>query len=139
MSAIVVGPQGESRPNGADEIWCDRLGRIKVRFHWQTGNTPDDCTSCWVRVATRQLESGDVCVSVSDTGKGIMSDEQEYLFNPFYTTKQDGLGLGLVICRSFVENHGGRIWADARREMGAEFSFTLPASICQLNRDEVPV
>ncbi|NMG42695.1 type VI secretion system tip protein VgrG [Aromatoleum toluvorans] len=54
MSAIVVGPQGETVPNGADELWCDALGRIKLRFHWQEGNTADDRASCWVRVASRQ-------------------------------------------------------------------------------------
>lgn len=58
MSAIVVGPQGETRPNGADEIWCDALGRVKIRFHWQQGHTADDRSSCWVRVATRQAGPG---------------------------------------------------------------------------------
>ncbi|QTQ35918.1 type VI secretion system Vgr family protein [Aromatoleum petrolei] len=58
MSAIVVGPQGETVPNGADELWCDALGRIKVRFHWQAGDTLDDRSSCWVRVASRQAGAG---------------------------------------------------------------------------------
>ncbi|MCB1953234.1 MAG: type VI secretion system tip protein VgrG, partial [Rhodocyclaceae bacterium] len=58
MSAIVVGPEGETRPNGADEIWCDALGRVKIRFHWQQGHTPDDRSSCWVRVVTRQAGPG---------------------------------------------------------------------------------
>nr|WP_246265629.1 type VI secretion system tip protein VgrG [Aromatoleum diolicum] len=58
MSAIVVGPQGETTPNGADELWCDALGRIKLRFHWQQGDTPDDRSSCWVRVASRQAGAG---------------------------------------------------------------------------------
>lgn len=80
-----------------------------------------------LRIATSMLDSGEVQVAVSDTGKRIMPDEQAQLFNPFYTTKQDGLGLGLVICRSIIENHGGRVWVDAKRELGAEFYFTLPA------------
>ncbi|WP_018988004.1 type VI secretion system Vgr family protein [Aromatoleum toluclasticum] len=58
MSAIVVGPQGESVPNGADELWCDALGRIKLRFHWQEGKAADDRSSCWVRVASRQAGAG---------------------------------------------------------------------------------
>ncbi|TVO67605.1 type VI secretion system Vgr family protein [Denitromonas ohlonensis] len=58
MSAVVVGPNGETRPNGADEIWCDRLGRIKIRFHWQQAHTADDRGSCWVRVVTRQAGPG---------------------------------------------------------------------------------
>lgn len=81
-----------------------------------------------LHIATSMLDSGEVQVAVSDTGKGVMPDEQAQLFNPFHTTKQDGLGLGLVICRSIIENHGGRIWLDAKRELGAEFCFTLPAA-----------
>lgn len=81
-----------------------------------------------LHIATSMVGSGEVQVAVSDTGKGVMPDELAPLFNPFYTTKQDGLGLGLVICRSIVENHGGRIWVDAKRELGAKFYFTLPAA-----------
>ncbi len=80
-----------------------------------------------LRISTRLTESGDVLVAVSDSGRGILAAEMENLFAPFYTTKNDGLGLGLLICRSIVENHGGRIWADEKREFGAEFCFTLPA------------
>jgi len=58
MSAIVVGPQGETRPNGADELYCDQYGRIKVRFHWQQAIEADDSTSCWLRVASRQAGAG---------------------------------------------------------------------------------
>lgn len=80
-------------------------------------------------VTTRVTENGDILISVSDTGDGISSDEMKNLFSPFQTTKQDGLGLGLVICRSFVENHGGRIWANPQRKSGAEFCFTLSTGI----------
>ncbi|WP_078121034.1 type VI secretion system Vgr family protein [Thiosocius teredinicola] len=58
MTAIVVGPHGEDRPNGVDEIWCDALGRIKVRFHWQRGERADDRLTCWLRVASRQAGNG---------------------------------------------------------------------------------
>ena len=58
MSALVVGPDGESRPNGSDELWCDALGRVKIRFHWQQAETPDDRDSCWVRVINRQAGAG---------------------------------------------------------------------------------
>lgn len=82
-----------------------------------------------LRVSTRALESGFVLVAVSDTGKGILSAEMEKLFNPFQTSKKDGLGLGLVICRNIVESHGGQIWMDTMREFGAEFNFTLPIGV----------
>ena len=58
MTALVVGPGGETAPNGADELYTDRLGRIKVRFHWQRGETGDDRSTCWVRVAQRQAGPG---------------------------------------------------------------------------------
>lgn len=83
-----------------------------------------------LRISTRLNKSGEVLVSVSDSGKGIMPTERANLFNPFRSTKEHGLGLGLVICRNIIENHGGRIWAEEGREFGAEFCFTLPVEIC---------
>ncbi len=58
MSALVVGPSGETRPNGADELWCDALGRVKIRFHWQQAEAKDDRDSCWMRVLNRQAGAG---------------------------------------------------------------------------------
>lgn len=67
MSALVVGPEGQTTPNGPDELWCDALGRVKVRFHWQQAEAPDDAPqevplgdrdSCWVRVLNRQAGPG---------------------------------------------------------------------------------
>jgi PAS domain S-box-containing protein len=80
-----------------------------------------------LRISTRIAESGDILVSVSDTGAGIASDELDRVFNPFQSSKSEGLGLGLPICRSLVENHGGRIWAERHDGEGTEFHFTLPA------------
>lgn len=80
-----------------------------------------------LRVSTRMVGGGQVLVAVSDSGRGILPSEMEKLFTPFQTTKKDGLGLGLMICRSIVENHGGQIWVDANMNLGAEFCFTLPA------------
>jgi C4-dicarboxylate-specific signal transduction histidine kinase len=69
-----------------------------------------------------------VLVSVRDSGSGIRAQSIERLFDPFYTTKQAGMGMGLAICRSIVEGHGGRIWATANMPRGAAFHFTLPAA-----------
>lgn len=80
-----------------------------------------------LRVATRLADSGHVMVSVVDTGPGISEDRLERVFNPFQSSKSEGLGLGLPICRSLVENHGGRIWAARHDAGGAELNFTLPA------------
>jgi len=67
-----------------------------------------------------------VTLSVTDLGKGIPSDKFEQVFQPFFTTKQDGLGLGLAVCRSIITAHGGKLWAANSPERGAIFSFTLP-------------
>ncbi|BBI99706.1 hypothetical protein FGKAn22_13990 [Ferrigenium kumadai] len=78
-------------------------------------------------IATRVAESGDILVMVRDTGCGIVADDMDKIFNPFHTSKQDGLGLGLAICRTLVENYGGRIWVEPGRDSGTDFNFTLSA------------
>ena len=77
-------------------------------------------------VDSRTDESGDVLVAVRDSGKGFGS-EVDRLFTPFFTTKGNGMGMGLPISRSLIENHGGQLWAAANSPHGAVFSFTLPA------------
>jgi PAS domain S-box-containing protein len=73
------------------------------------------------------LEGTDsVVVAVRDTGPGFEPGSSDALFTPFYTTKPDGMGMGLAICRSIIEAHGGRLWATANTPRGACFRFTLP-------------
>jgi PAS domain S-box-containing protein len=72
-------------------------------------------------------ESGDVMVMVRDWGTGLGS-EGDRVFSPFFTTKANGMGMGLPISRSLVESHGGRLWAKPNSPHGAIFSFTLPAA-----------
>jgi signal transduction histidine kinase len=67
-----------------------------------------------------------VVVRVQDSGPGIAPQQQDRLFEAFYSTKPGGLGMGLAICRSIVEAHGGRLWATANEDRGAAFHFTLP-------------
>jgi two-component system sensor kinase FixL len=71
--------------------------------------------------AARGLE-----VSVSDSGHGIATEKLPHVFEPFYTTKKDGMGMGLPISRTIVESHGGRLWVDNNNSTGATFRFTLP-------------
>lgn len=78
---------------------------------------------------SRPGENGDIRVEVSDTGTGIDGETVDLIFNPFLTTKNDGLGLGLTICRSLVESHGGRIWAEPQAGQGTTFCFTLPGAL----------
>jgi signal transduction histidine kinase len=79
-----------------------------------------------LRVRTARDDAGSVRVSVSDRGRGIPDDFAANLFQPFFTTKREGMGLGLSICRSIVEFHGGALWAATNPEGGSTFHFTLP-------------
>ena len=76
--------------------------------------------------ALRVLSREGVCVAVRDTGHGLRP-EKSAASEPFYTTKPDGMGMGLSICRSIIEAHGGRLWATRREPRGALFQFTVPA------------
>ena len=69
-----------------------------------------------------------VKVSVGDRGIGLARDNIDKIFQPFYTTKREGLGMGLSISRSIIEAHGGRLWAENNPDRGATFYFTLPTS-----------
>jgi signal transduction histidine kinase len=78
-------------------------------------------------VTSGSAESDGVFVAVRDTGPGLPPSSAERLFDAFYTTKPDGMGMGLSICRSIIEAHGGRMWASANLPRGAIFQFTAPA------------
>ena len=73
-------------------------------------------------------EADGVLVSVADTGTGINSQDIDKIFNPLFTTKSDGMGMGLSICRSIVEAHQGRLWVTPNAPRGSVFQFTLRAS-----------
>jgi signal transduction histidine kinase len=78
-------------------------------------------------VSSSLVEPDGVLVSVQDSGPGLGPTTLEQVFEAFYTTKSTGLGLGLSICRSIIEAHGGRLWAEANEPRGAIFQLTLPA------------
>jgi aryl-alcohol dehydrogenase-like predicted oxidoreductase len=77
-------------------------------------------------ISTEQDHRG-VLVAVRDSGPGLDPPHLERVFDAFYTTKSSGMGMGLSICRSIIEAHGGRLWAEANEPRGAVFQFTLPA------------
>jgi signal transduction histidine kinase len=68
-------------------------------------------------------------ITVTDTGVGLPPEQAEQIFKAFFTTKDNGTGMGLAISRSIVESHGGRLWAAAGSGRGAAFQFTLPATV----------
>ena len=77
-----------------------------------------------------ELEEGDrVCLSVRDTGKGLDPQTMDRLFHAFYTTKDGGMGMGLSVSRSIIENHHGRLWATPNDGPGVTFAFSIPRSV----------
>jgi PAS domain S-box-containing protein len=80
-------------------------------------------------IETEQSKTGGVLVAIRDSGPGIDPEHLERVFEPFYTTKTSGMGMGLSICRSIIAAHGGRLWAEANQPRGTVFQFTLPAGL----------
>ncbi len=84
------------------------------------------CSQREIIIETFSKDSGRVEVAISDSGPGIAQEFADQVFDPFYTSKDDGLGIGLGICKSIVETHGGRIWLGESPLGGASFHFDLP-------------
>ncbi|HSY83549.1 MAG TPA: PAS domain-containing sensor histidine kinase [Gemmatimonadaceae bacterium] len=83
-------------------------------------------------------DPGHLRCSVSDTGVGLPAEHGDRIFDAFVTTKPTGSGMGLAICKSIVESHGGRLWATANEGPGATFHFTLPTATVAASRDAQP-
>jgi len=79
-------------------------------------------------VRTNSMDRSNVRIEVQDSGTGIAADKLESIFDPFITSKPEGLGLGLSICRSIIERHGGKISAANNPDGGAKFLITLPVT-----------
>jgi signal transduction histidine kinase len=77
-------------------------------------------------VKTAREDGVGVRVSVGDRGCGIPQEKLVRVFEPFFTTKRQGMGLGLAVCRSIIEAHNGRLWAESEPGTGATFHFTIP-------------
>jgi two-component system, LuxR family, sensor kinase FixL len=78
-------------------------------------------------IKSQQGPDGQLLISVSDNGVGLPAEKTDQIFNPFFTTKSEGTGMGLAITRSILESHGGRVWVTAGPGRGATFHFTLPS------------
>jgi two-component system sensor kinase FixL len=84
-----------------------------------------------IAISTRLENSEEIIVSISDCGGGIPPDTIEAIFSPFHTTKRSGMGLGLSICKSIIEAHGGKIFAENNLDGGATFFLILPSGSSQ--------
>ena len=89
-------------------------------------------------ITTNRHEAGGVQVAVRDSGPGIDPEHLDRVFDAFYTTKSSGVGMGLSICRSIIDAHGGRLWADVNTPRGAVFRFTLPGAEKELTNSLRP-
>ena len=89
-------------------------------------------------ITTKRHEAGGVLVAVRDSGPGIDPEHLDRVFDAFYTTKSSGVGMGLSICRSIIDAHGGRLWADVNTPRGAVFRFTLPGAEKELTNSLRP-
>jgi two-component system sensor histidine kinase TtrS len=114
----------EALPVDADPIQIEQviLNLVQNGFEVMHGNNG---TERVLTLRTRRVASDAVEVSVSDTGTGMSPDVAARLYDPFFSTKLDGLGLGLTISRTIVEAHGGRLWATPNPERGTTMHFTL--------------
>jgi two-component system sensor kinase FixL len=81
-----------------------------------------------VEIGTALTQDDSMECTVTDNGPGIAAGMADQLFKPFKSNKVSGMGVGLSICRSIIEAHGGKIWVDPARENGARFGFSLPLS-----------
>jgi len=78
-------------------------------------------------ISTRKADLQGALVGVRDSGPGLAPTALDHIFDAFYSTKPNGLGIGLSICRSIIQAHGGRLWASANVPHGAIFEFNIPA------------
>ena len=118
----------ELHPNLA-QIWGDRvhLQQVLMNIISNALEAMQGCPSKTLTIRSGMTMQDMVTVSVSDSGTGIAPTKKDNVFEPFFTTKKDGLGMGLRICKSIIEEHGGRIWAENIPTGGASFSFSLKA------------
>jgi len=99
----------------------------------------DTGTGGELTIKSQQDDNRQLLISVSDTGVGLPPEQADQIFRAFFTTKENGTGMGLPISRSIIESHGGRLWATGALGSGATFQFTLPTSVARIISPAVPM
>jgi two-component system sensor kinase FixL len=114
----------------ADAVLADRvqIQQVVINLVRNAMDVLPTSTRRELRISTSDQGDGFAVVQVADTGPGVSDDVRERLFQPFTTTKPDGMGVGLSICRTIIEAHGGSIWVESNADGGATFAFTLPTA-----------
>jgi two-component system sensor kinase FixL len=114
----------------ADRVFVDRVQIQQVLFNLIRNAIEAmlESTERSLSIMTQASPAGFVTISVEDTGTGISKAVAPQLFQPFVTSKKAGMGIGLSICRTIVESHGGQIWCEPRPDHGTVFKFTLPSA-----------
>ena len=97
--------------------------------------SPVEAADRVLSISTEKTPANGALVVVRDCGPGVDPKRLEQIFEAFYTTKSGGMGMGLSICRSIIDAHGGRLWAVANEPKGAQFQFTLPSAETKLSID----
>jgi PAS domain S-box-containing protein len=117
---------------GLTPVWGDRVQLQQVVLNLilnaieAMGSAEERARMLLIR--TEQREPEGILVAIHDSGPGVDPEHLQRVFEPFYTTKNSGLGMGLSICRSIIDAHGGRLWADTDGPGGAIFQFTVPTA-----------
>ncbi len=121
---VVVAAGENLPPVRADRI---QIEQVLLNLFFNSFDAMQQTRSTDRQVTIRfKVVEGKVRVTVADTGPGLGKDIVEHVFEPFYSTKDKGMGMGLAICRSIIEAHSGRLWVESGKGSGAVFHFTLP-------------
>ncbi len=115
---------------GIGAVFVDRIQvqQVVLNLVRNAIEAMEDRESKKLRIATRMEDEGHALIEVADNGPGIAPDILEKLFQPFVTTKADGMGVGLSVCRTIIEAQGGRIWVESEPGKGTVFRFTVPVA-----------
>jgi FixJ family two-component response regulator/signal transduction histidine kinase len=121
----------------ADKAQIEQVG-LNLLLNAASALQSGDPAQRVVRVEMSRRAGGTIALAVRDNGRGIARGELETIFDPFWTSRQEGLGLGLAICRSIVESHNGRIWAESDPGAGTSFCVELPEAPARPRAADAP-